>query len=636
MADLIQLFRANSAIGGGRRPAKPGSIATGGSRCPWQLIQAAGEYRFRVDRTNRNTALASAFAEELARSGLRDAVISPGSRSTPLALALWREPSIRARVILDERSAGYFALGAAQATGRPVAVACTSGTAAANLHPAVCEASEAAVPLIVLTADRPPELRDIGAGQTIDQLKLYGPAVRWFCEAGTHEADDSGLLHMRAVACRAFAAAAGDPRPGPVHVNLSWRDPLGPEPGPGDVTATARLALEGRGTRPLTSVTVAPPAPSPELIGEVAGEIARAPRGLILAGRQADPTLAPLISGLARAAGYPVLAEPTSQVRLGPHPRELVVWAYDAIARVAPEELAPELVIRFGDLPTSKALREWLASLPALRHVVVDPHHGWNEPSRMAMRVIRADPVALCSALVRVAGERPDSSWTRAWLGAAEAAAIAIAGELDALEEPTEPGLHAALGGLYGDGDIVYTASSMPIRDQEAFLPATPAAVRFLCNRGANGIDGLVSAGIGAAAASGRPTWILTGDLGLVHDLGGLEALRHASAPVRIVVLDNRGGGIFEFLPQASQVPRDEFEALFGTPSGLDFERLAALFGLRYARVERLAELPAAAEPGTGLIVVPADRGASVALHRRIQAAAAAAIERALAAAAPA
>ena len=186
-----------------------------------------------MDPTNRNTALASAMVEELARCGVRDAVISPGSRSTPLAVALWREPQIRARVIVDERSASFFALGAAQATGRPTAILCTSGTAAANFHPAVCEADESAVPLIVLTADRPPELRGIGAGQTIDQLKLYGAAVRWFCEVGTHAADDDGLLHFRSVACRAFWTAAGDPRPGPVHLNVPWRDPLGPEPRPG-------------------------------------------------------------------------------------------------------------------------------------------------------------------------------------------------------------------------------------------------------------------------------------------------------------------------------------------------------------------------------------------------------------------
>src|SRR4051812_12660121 len=205
-----------------------------------------------MDPTNGNTALASAFVEELARGGVQLAVVSPGSRSTPLAVALWRQPEIEVKVIVDERSAAFFALGAAQATGTPVAMLCTSGTAAANYHPAICEADESALPLIALSADRPPELRGIGAGQTIDQIKLYGSSVRWFCEVGTHDANDEGLLHYRSVACRALAAARGEARPGPVHLNLPWREPLAPIAVKGAVTATDPLALEGRDGRPLT------------------------------------------------------------------------------------------------------------------------------------------------------------------------------------------------------------------------------------------------------------------------------------------------------------------------------------------------------------------------------------------------
>jgi 2-succinyl-5-enolpyruvyl-6-hydroxy-3-cyclohexene-1-carboxylate synthase len=583
-----------------------------------------------LDSTNRNTALASAFVEELARCGVRDAVIAPGSRSTPLALALWRAPAIEARVILDERSAGYLALGAAQASGRPVAVLCTSGTAAANLHPAVCEADEAGVPLIVLTADRPPELRGVGAGQTIDQLKLYGSAVRWFCDVGTHEANDAGLLHLRSVACRAYAAARGEPRAGPVHLNLSWRDPLGPEPRPGDVTATSPLALEGRGERPLTAVATSPPPPDAALLGELAERLAAAPRGLIVAGRQPDPALAEPLAKLAAATGYPILPEPTSQLRLGPHDRSLVVWAYDAIARERPPSLAPDLILRIGDMPTCKPLREWLAGLDGTRQIVLDPGFGWNEPTKLAEIVVRADPARVATAvaeLERLTGARgAEPGWARAWRDAGAAAAGAIAARLASSDELSEPAVHATLGELYADGDLVYTASSMPIRDQEAFLPSGPAQVRFLCNRGANGIDGLVSSGIGAAIASGRPAWIVTGDLGLVHDMNGLAALRHASTPVRLVVLNNDGGGIFEFLPQVQQIGRDEFEALFGTPSGLDLERVAALYGIPHARVERLDDLRGAASRGTALIEVPIDRAHNVELHRELADAAAAAL----------
>ncbi len=582
-----------------------------------------------MDATNRNTALASAMVEELARCGVRQAVISPGSRSTPLALALWREPAIEVSVIVDERSAAFFALGAGQAARQPVAILCTSGTAAANLHPAVCEADESAVPLIVLTADRPPELRDIGAGQTIDQLKLYGSSVRWFCEVGTHEADDVGLLHFRSVGCRAYAAAAGDPRPGPVHLNVSWRDPLGPESQTGDVRARSPLALEGRGDRPLTTVPSPPNRPADPLVAALSERIEAAPRGLIVAGRMA-PGAAQPVAALARAAGYPILAEPTSQMRLGSHQRELVVTTYEPIARERPESLEPELVLRFGELATSKPLRTWLAELDDAAQLVVDPLYGWNEPTRKAGAIARADPALLAEALAARELPARNPGWSGSWLSAASAAEEAIAAELAGSPQPTEPGFWRALGPELADGELVYTASSMPIRDQEAFLPAGDADVLFLANRGANGIDGLISSGIGAAHASGRPTVIVTGDLGLVHDLGGLAALRDVETPVRIVVLDNGGGAIFEFLPQAEQLDRDEFEALLGSPRRLDIQRAAALFDLSHRRLDRLDGLGEALAAGTGLIEIAIDREENVALHRRLTDVATAAVRQEL------
>jgi 2-succinyl-5-enolpyruvyl-6-hydroxy-3-cyclohexene-1-carboxylate synthase len=571
-----------------------------------------------LDTTNRNTALASALVEELARCGVRSAVVAPGSRSTPIALALWRHPEIEAIVHPDERSCGFLALGAAQATGRPAAVACTSGSAAANLHPAVVEADEAAVPLIVLTSDRPPELRGIGAGQTIDQLKLYGGAVRWFCDVGTHDADDAGLIHMRSTGCRAFAAARGEPRPGPVHLNLAWRDPLGPQPREGDVTATAALALDGRGASPLTAVEAAGGGvPEEDQLDELSAILATAPRGLIVCGRRPGGD-EEAIAALAANAGYPILAEPTSQLRLGTHDRELVVWPYDAIARTRPGTLEPELVVRFGDMPTSAPLRRWLASVDSLREAVVDPLHGWNDPNRTAATLLRADPGATADALSSRLGRRENAEWTEAWKRAASAAAEAIEATLAELEGPSEPGVHAALAGLYADGDIVYTASSMPIRDQEAFVPSGPARARFLCNRGANGIDGFVSSAIGAAVAARRPTWLVLGDLCLYHDMNGLSAVRAASAPVRIVAIENRGGGIFEFLPQAEQIDREEFEALFAAPSGVSIERVAALHGIDYVPIDELDQLADLARHTRVIAEVQVDRRENVAVHRRI------------------
>ncbi len=569
-----------------------------------------------MDPTNRNTALASAFVEELARGGLRHAVLSPGSRSTPLAVALWRQPEIDVTVIVDERSAAFFALGAAQATRTPVAMLCTSGTAAANLHPAICEAGESAVPLIALTADRPPELRGIGAGQTIDQLKLYGDSVRWFCEVGTHEADDDGLLHYRSTACRALAAARGETRPGPVHLNLAWREPLAPVPVEGAVTATDPLALEGRDVRPLTAVTPVDTEPSEFLLEEVAKHIAGARSGVIVAGRQLDLELRDPLAHLARVAGFPILAEPTSQLRCGPHDRSHVVTAYDRLLRDERFRgtVAPDLFLRFGEMPTSKPLRTWLAESGA-EEIVVDPFGGWNEPTRRAAALLRADPTELAAGWAARLGEEERGA-PSTWLEAEQATRGAIEAELESLDSLSEPGLHLALGRAHRDGDLVYTASSMPIRDQEAYLPAGEADVLFLSNRGANGIDGLISSGIGAAHATGRPTTIVTGDLGLLHDLGGLAALRDVSTPVRIVVIDNDGGGIFHYLPQAQTLEEDEFEALLGTPRGVDIAGAAALFGLSHHRIEHFEQLPEALASGTCLIEVPVTRPAEAATRR--------------------
>lgn len=551
-----------------------------------------------IDTTNRNMALASAFVEELARCGVRHALVSPGSRSTPLAVALYRRPEIEVSVVIDERSAGFIALGAAQATGTPVVLVCTSGTAAANYHPAVAEADLSAVPLILLTADRPPELRDIGAGQTIDQIKLYGDAVRWFCEVGNHEADDEGLIHLRSLACRAYATAAGDPRPGPVHLNFPLREPLAPAAMPGQVTASRPLALAGRdGGRPLTVVTPASSAPLEPAAAAAADRIASAPRGLILAGRQTDPALREPLVALAAASGYPVLAEPTSQLRLGPHDRGAVIWAYDRILGGEPDPaLQPELVLRFGEMPTSKRLRLWLASLDEADQIAVPGNYPWNEPTRLAGALMRGRPASVAEALLTALGDRSLDDEHRLgfrgrWLAAQDRAATAIeagltGGKLGA------PALHTALADCLRDGDLVYTNSSMAIRDQEAYLRPAEPDVAFLANRGANGIDGLIGSGIGAAIASGRPTIILTGDVAFLHDLGSLASWRLAQAPVRILVINDGGGSIFDRLPQHGVMPESEFESLMRTPPDIEPERAASLFGLPYHRLTGLDQLP--------------------------------------------
>jgi 2-succinyl-5-enolpyruvyl-6-hydroxy-3-cyclohexene-1-carboxylate synthase len=304
----------------------------------------------------------------------------------------------------------------------------------------------------------------------------------------------------------------------------------------------------------------------------------------------------------------------------------MVVSTYDTIARSRPAALEPELVIRFGEMLTSKELRIWLAEIEGLRQVVVDPTYRWNEPSKRAAAVIRADPALVAVGIASELELKRSGNWGTGWLDADRAVAEAIATELRRSEEITEPGLHAALGRTHASGDLVYTASSMPIRDQEEFARSGSADVLFLCNRGANGIDGIVSSGIGAAVATGRPTTIVLGDLALVHDLGGLLALRGIASPVRVVVIDNGGGGIFHFLPQAELLDGAEFEALLGTPSGIEPWQVASLFGLEHRPLASLADLPAALQAGTGLISVSVDREANVEAHERLREAGAAAL----------
>jgi 2-succinyl-5-enolpyruvyl-6-hydroxy-3-cyclohexene-1-carboxylate synthase len=569
-----------------------------------------------VDRTNRNTALASALVAELARSGIEHACVSPGSRCAPLALAFWHEPGIRVWSQVDERCAGFFALGLAQQTGKPVAVLTTSGTAGTNLHPAVAEAAEARVPLIVVTADRPPELRDRGAGQTIDQIKLYGSAVRWFCELGTHEADDAGLLHFRSVAVRAVAEATAPP-PGPVHLNVPLREPLAPTPVEGDVSARQPLALEGRpGGKPLTRVRREPQPPARELLDQLGRQIGAHQRGLIVAGRQPDSALARPVARLAQAAGYPVLAEPTSQLRAGDHDRQLVVPNYDALLRKPAGDLTPDLVIRVGDMVTSKATREWLQSQASCVQVVIDPDGAWNEPTSLASALLRVSPAALCEALVERLAPRSETEWRDRWLAASHAAGEVIDEFLDGLDQELfEPRVYRELAGCAPPGSTIYVASSMPVRDLETFFPTISTPLRFLANRGANGIDGLVSSGLGAAAAAPGRTFLLAGDVGLYHDMNGLLAFNRLGVEATIVVLNNGGGAIFDFLPIAEHA--DGYEELFATPTGLDLGVVAALYDLPFTRVASHEELRGALG-GPGLVEVPLDRQRNVELHREL------------------
>ena len=560
---------------------------------------------------NATSAPLQAFADELVRCGTQHAVTSPGSRNAPLIIALAEAEGLTTHSVLDERSAGFVALGMAKASKRPVVVTCTSGTAAANLLPAVVEAHEARVPLMVLTADRPPELRDTGAGQAIDQLKLYGGAVKWFVEVGNHQPSRATAIHHRALACRARATAAGG-RPGPVHLNFPLREPLSPvreELDPAD--------WEGRPDgRAWIAVHESSRGAGVEVLEELAGLIASAPRGALVCGGGADP-VHEAVPRLAAAAGWPILADPLSGLRCGPHDRSHVVAHYDVLLRDErfTRHNDPKLVVRMGDTPTSKPLRAWLSHA---RQVVIDPHALWHEPTRAAETMVVADPLSTCDALAALlegGRAQADLNWLASWR---EADAL-VAPVLDAGPDPFEPKAYAALAKCLPDGALVWVSSSMPVRDVEAFFPQREGAIRFLANRGANGIDGVPSSALGAALATAGPAYLLTGELALLHDMGGLMAARQAGDPLTILCVNNGGGGIFDFLPLAEHADPQIFEEHIATPAGIDLAKVAAMLELPHSLATTSEEVREAVERG-GLVEVRTERARNVGLHRDVYA----------------
>ncbi len=555
--------------------------------------------------------LLRAFVDELVRCGVREACTSPGSRSSPIVLALAREPRLRCCSHIDERCAGFFAVGAAKAAGRPVAVTCTSGSAAANLAPAVIEAFHARVPLVVLTADRPPELRENGAGQTIDQLRLYGSAAKWFFEVGTHAATPERLRWMRMLACRAVWTAL-EGRPGPVHLNFALREPLippaelGPDPCPGRANGRPWLL---RST----------PGEDAAAAGRALAVVARdAHRPVVVAGR-AEPGLEAIAPACERL-GWPLLADPLSGARRG----DAAIAHYDQILRHAGFTGArrPDLVLRCGDLPTSKPLRAWLDGLAGdVPQLHLDPQASWQDPGASLHAVLSCGAAATLTATAANAPSA-DPAWLQAWREADALAAAAIDATLG--DDLSEPRVARELGALLPADATLFVASSMPVRDVEAFTGVHADAPRVLCNRGANGIDGTVSSAFGAAAVSPGPVVLLIGDVALAHDVGGLLAARRLALGLTIVLVHNDGGGIFEFLPLAAE--RDVFEQHIATPHGLDFAHAAALYDCDFARAGDLAQLreqlaAALASPRTSIVEVRTERAANLALHREVAAA---------------
>ncbi len=566
-----------------------------------------------------------AFVAELARAGIRHVCACPGSRSTPLAIKLAQHPDIKLWMHLDERSAAYFGLGLAKAARQPVALLATSGTAAANFLPAVVEAFLSRVPLVVLTADRPHELRDVGAAQTIDQVRLYGEHVKWFVDLPEPEMalSPEHIRMVRTLAGRAVGTALAEPA-GPVHLNWPFREPLVPEAQP---AATPAVWGARGGGRPYVAVSSGRLAPSPDLVSALTDQLAHAERGLIVCGPQDDPELPAALARLAQRLGYPILADPLSGVRRGSHDLTLVIDAYDAFMRRVQtvEQLEPGVVLRFGAMPTSKPVMHYLQRFASARQIVIDPG-GWREPTGVASDVLHVDPRLLSIALAERAPRRDaaNAEWTRTWLATNALTRQAVERHLDAETELFEGKIfsNSALPALLPDGALLYAGNSMPVRDLDTFLPAAAQSLRCLSNRGANGIDGVVSSALGASAAGVGPVVLVIGDVSFYHDLNGLLAARQHALDLVVVLANNDGGGIFSFLPQAD-LPNDDFETLFGTPHGLDFRPFVEGYGGRFVRVADWSSFQQAvsaglARGGLSVVEVPTERARNVVLHRAI------------------
>ena len=562
-----------------------------------------------------------AFVSVLRAAGVEHVSIAPGARSTPLVLALASEPGLHLWSHVDERSAAFFALGIAKQTRRPVAVVCTSGTAAANCLPAVVEAQAAEVPMLVLTADRPPELRACGAPQSIDQIKLYGGYTKWFAEAGGPE---TGGAYFRSLAARAVAFALAAPR-GPVHVNFPFGEPLMP-----------RAAL------PVRTAVAATLAHQPQLAADarmldgLGTRLRHSRRPLIVCGPgYGDDELAAAVTALAERCGAPILADPLSQLRCGGHDLSHVIASYDPVLRHEPmaARLAPDLVLRIGAMPRSKPLLQYLQRQPTAPQIVLHSLAAWSDPSLSATEMIGADPTLVCAALLpHLRGGEASASWLGSWRRAGDCAAAALAADFEAIDEMFEGKALARLAARLPDDAMVFVGNSMPVRDLESFWPAGSQRRRFLCNHGANGIDGFVSSALGVAASSGVPVFAVSGDLGFYHDLNGLLAAKRYPVAATFIVLNNDGGGIFSFLPQAESGAR--FEELFATPHGLDFHHAARLYGTGFERVASWSDFDAAVASATAstcttvIEVTTVGRDRNVALHRKLWRNVATALER--------
>ncbi|MCF3943483.1 2-succinyl-5-enolpyruvyl-6-hydroxy-3-cyclohexene-1-carboxylic-acid synthase [Oceanobacillus alkalisoli] len=553
------------------------------------------------------------FVDEMNENGIQHVVISPGSRSTPLALAFSEHEAIKEWIVIDERSAAFFALGLAKQTKAAVALVCTSGTAAANYYPAIVEAHYSRVPLVVMTADRPHELRDVGAPQAIDQFHLYGNYVKWFQEMALPEVENGMLRYVRQKAARSvYMACEGNP--GPVHLNFPFREPLaldfsleGIWEYDGMTEQATLLPLDGK--KQLTE----------KQLEAFVSRLEGMRNGLIVCGPQADDEQFPeQIVALAQKWQLPVLADPLSGLRSGSHHKTNIIETYDALLKdkAIRDRMKPDFIIRFGAMPVSKAYLFFMKENETTPQFIIENHSGYREPTGNVTEFIFADPSAFCEGLLAFRQPAFSEDWLHDWQAMNEVARNHFLFGRE--EKITEGEAIRGLREVIPEESTLYVGNSMAVRDVDTFFLSDEKEISILANRGANGIDGMVSSGVGAAAAGKRVTLVL-GDLSFFHDMNGLHAAKHYELDITILLINNNGGGIFSFLSQAEN-PK-HFEALFGTPLHLDFAKAAELYEANYFTPETEEELKEVLQvsyekKGLSIVEVKTDREENVKWHR--------------------
>ena len=527
------------------------------------------------------TAYIAAFVSELVLSGITDVVVSPGSRSTPMAMVMAEHPDLKVHIHVDERSAAFFALGMAKAKNKPVAILCTSGTAAANYFPAIVEAKYSRVPLLVLTADRPHELREVGAPQAIDQLHLYGHQVKWFADMALPDKSTEMLRYARTICARAAAIATQSPA-GPVHLNFPFREPLIPK------MDESLFSLSER-SKGYVKVKNGGLAIHDEEFIEIAEELAGKEKGIIVCGNIADEEFARAVTSLGAKLNYPILADPLSQLRSGSHEFENIVEAYDTFLRNddATSFLKPDVVFRFGAMPVSKALTIFLKENHDAVQYVVDGGGGWRDPSAVSTDMFFCNETLFCEKLLIHVDANLSSNYLDHWRKVNQLTKENMAVIRD-IRELSEGKLFYQLADLLPEESTLFVGNSMPIRDLDSFFLNNPKSIKVMANRGANGIDGTVSTAIGAAVFR-KSLYLVLGDLTFFHDLNGLIAAKLYDIDIHIILINNNGGGIFSFLPQ-SEHPK-HFELLFGTPLDINFEYAVKMFNGHYSRIANWEQL---------------------------------------------